>query len=260
MKLVGGETLGADLSGLAPLAERIFAERPRPPGWFERKLAREGVEAELSGLICEGPQVLGYALLGRAPSRGPIARGAGVGLVEAIRGQGWGPALLEFVADRARDHGCAALEFLAEDQRLAWYRRQGFAAVDDQSTLAAPGMGSGFDLAGIVRSSTTPLGPRALWSWFPEAWQRSPLGRRLVVELSTGRVWLLREGQAWLAVRAELAPQATPRQLLVGLRARLERGTTLVLYPCPSHAPWVAEALAQGFACIQRATLVRRPT
>lgn len=260
-RLVDAERFTAGLDALAPVAEAIFGRGQRVPGWFARKLAREGVEPGLSTLVCRGEVPVGYALLGRAPSRGPIARGAGLGLTEALRGRGWGRRLLTRTLERAAIGGCASVEFLAADERLTWYRRAGFEPVRAALTLAANGTSPDLDLAGAALDPRTALGPAPLWSWFPEAWQRSLAGRRLLVELDAGaRVWLLREGRAWLAVRAELGPKADPLAALTELRARLDRSTPLLLYPCPAADAWVHELIAAGFTPLQRATLVRRPT
>ncbi|PRQ06612.1 GNAT family N-acetyltransferase [Enhygromyxa salina] len=258
IELVGGEQFG-DLGRLQGVAESIFGRGQRQPGWFRRKLTRAGVDPALSAVAMRGAEVQGYVLLGRVPSLGSVARGAGVGVVAAARGSGLGRALLDFVSARARAAGFASVQFLAEPQRLDWYQRQGFVVVDAQLSLLGFGLGSG---ERVTTGAAAPsLAATPLWSWFPEAWERTPVEERAFVELALGRAWLTREGRAWLAQRVEprSADSSVP-QLITSLRARLATTTPLVLYPCGADAAWLGALLASGFEVAQRSHVVRRST
>lgn len=269
IEIVGAERL-AELAALEDVAEAVFGRGRRQTGWFQRKLIREGVEARLSSLAmvqrgAEPPsaaQVRGYALLGRAPSRGTIARGAGVGVVEPLRGRKLGRALLEHSIDRARAAGCEAVEYLAEPARLGWYLAQGFAVLEEQLTLHALGTGSpGATLDRDLTLST--LGPtrgHAQWSWIPEAWERTPTPERAFVEFEGARLWLTREGLAWLVHRCELNDPATLLRDVASLRRRLAPTTPLLLYPCPAASAWTDALLQAGFDAAQRSFVVRRDT
>jgi ribosomal protein S18 acetylase RimI-like enzyme len=107
IEIVGAEVLD-DLAALEPVAEAVFGRGDRRSGWFARKLIREGVEPRLSSLavVAPGPRadptrVHGYVLIGRAASLAGVARGAGVGVLERVRGRGIGRRLLEHAVARA---------------------------------------------------------------------------------------------------------------------------------------------------------------
>ncbi len=255
-----------DLAALEPVAEAVFGPGDRRPGWFARKLIREGVDPRLSSLVVDasadavGPgEVLGYALLGRAPSLADVARGAGVGVLAPLRRRGLGRRLIEGVSARAHAAGCEAVEFLAEPDRLAWYLDQGFAIVEEQLTLLAAGTGE--PNAALPEQTPREPDPTAipLWSWIPEFWSRTPAVDRTFVELDAGRFWLTREGRAWLVHRCELAPGAHVSGL-EALRRKLPRNTPLLLYPCPATSAWVGTMCEAGFAPAQRSFVVRRET
>lgn len=263
-EIVGGEQLaGGDLARLQPLAERVFGPARRGPRWFARKLEREGVLPELCALArAPDGSLLGYALLGRLSSRARVARGAGIGVLEHARGQGVGRALVEAACQRAAEQGCEAVEFLAEDRALGWYARAGFTAQQREHCLAAPGLGPDPRLAELAREHPG-FGPRAAWSWAPESWTRTPRGARLFVQLEGLKLWLTREGRAWLALRAELESPHEPRALLDALdelRRRLPRSAALLLYPIADDSPLLRELLARGFELAQSSTIVRRAT
>lgn len=263
IELVSGDRFG-ELAQLQEVAESIFGRGQRQPDWLRRKLMREGVEPELSAVAIEGGEVRGYVLLGRAPSLGRVARGAGVGVVKQARGQGLGRALIEFSSSRAREAGCVSLEFLAEPERLDWYRGQGFVIAASQLSLLAFGLGGAEPLAAGCHANVT-LGPAPLWSWLPEAWERTAVEERALIELERGRVWMTREGRAWLAHRLELADDSASvpellTALLTSLRGRLPVTTPLVLFPCGAKAAWIEALLASGFEVAQRSHVVRRST
>jgi GNAT superfamily N-acetyltransferase len=255
--IVGAEQL-PDLAALEGVAEAVFGRGRRQPGWFERKLIREGVEAQLSSLAVAHERIHGYVLLGRAPSLGVIARGAGIGVVRRSRGRGLGRALLEHAIARARAAGCEAIEFLAEPARVGWYLAQDFAILDEQLTLLA--LGTGEPGATLNRGDEPP--PRAeapaLWSWIPEVWERTPAPERAFTEIGGARMWLSREGRAWLVQRCELDDPAALNPCLTALRRRLAPTTPLLLYPCPAASAWTDALLRTGFDAAQRSFVVRR--
>lgn len=263
IEIVGGEAI-EDLAELEGVAEAIFGAGRREPGWFARKLAREGVRPQLSALARDDAgRVRGYALLGRAPSLGATARGAGVGLIPALRGRGLGPRLLELARARARAAGCEALEFLATPAGLPWYERQGFQAVREELCLSAPALGDAPVPARV--GDDAPLGEAALWSWVPEFWRRTPSDERGVLELDGLRAWWSREGRARLIHRVELreASRRDPASLraqLDALRRAFARNTPVLLYPCASGQGWVEALLTGPWAPAQRSFVVRRST
>jgi ribosomal protein S18 acetylase RimI-like enzyme len=269
--IVGADAL-VDMCALEGTAEAIFGRGARQPGWFARKLIREGVEARLSAVAVPagGPEpgddqlanIVGYALLGRAPSLAGIARGSGVGVIAAERGRGVGGRLLRAVRERAGAAGCAAIEFLAEPERLAWYRRHGFAVVEEQLTLIAPGLGPLGPHAAPRLGSSVALERRgpALWSWVPEVWDLSPAHQRAYLEREGARLWLTREGRAWLVHRCELADPHALIPALTALRRELPPTTPLLLYPYPAAGASLPALIAAGFGPAQRSFVVRQNT
>jgi ribosomal protein S18 acetylase RimI-like enzyme len=264
--LVGADSV-AELAVLEGVAEAVFGRGRRDVGWFARKLIREGVDAKLSSLVVLAPaaaqaitpeQICGYALLGRAPSLGSVARGAGVGIVSSLRGRGLGRALLEHALARVHAAGCDAAEFLAEPERVRWYVEQGFAVVEEQLTLLALGNGG---LAATLRADgSSPARAEPLWSWIPEIWERTPAVERVFVEFDGARFWLTREGRAWLVHRSEPNDPAVVVRGLEALRRSLAPTTPLLLYPCPVASTWVGALREAGFAPAQRSFVVRRST
>ena len=271
VEVVGAERLD-DLAALEPVAEAIFGRGDRQPRWFARKLIREGVEPRLSSLLIRTPasdvgpepEPVGYALVGSAPSRPGVVRGAGVGVAPDLRGRGHGGQLLVAARERARAAGFAAIEFLAEPARLDWYRRHGYEVVEEQLTLVAPGLGPpGATLR--VDLDAPPVTPRptsgaTAWSWIPEHWDRTPARERAYREVGGVHVWLTREGRAWLVHRCELADAAALIPGLTDLRRQLEPSAPLLLYPCPADAHWLADLYSAGFGAAQRSFVVRRGT
>jgi len=258
-EIVGGEAL-ADLAALEVIAEAVFGRGRRQPGWFARKLGREGVEPRLSSLavLDPGAEICGYALLGRAPSQGAVARGSGVGVLAARRGRGIGRALIEHSLARAEQAGCDAVEFLAEPERVDWYLGQGFAIAEQQLTLLS--LGTGSPTASLRDHEARPARAEPLWSWIPEIWERTPAAEQAFVELGGARIWLTREGRAWLVHRCEPSDPAVVVRGLTELLRNLAPTTPLLLYPCPAEAPWVTALRDAGFAPAQRSFVMRRAT
>lgn len=274
-RVVAGDRLIGGLAGLEPLAELVFGRGRRSPDWLARKLVRECVEPATSALLIEGEaepdvpieieRVIGYALVGRPPSLGELARGAGVGVHPAFRGVGLGAQLLAHAAALARGQGARALEFLAEPPRVAWYARHAFVPVYAEWTLLTEASGERDELepGELVMGRGQPR-----WSWFPEAWQHTPADERFVFTASIGELelsaWVTREGRARLIHRLELGEPGHALDLdrmldaLARVRAALPRGTPLLLHPCPAQREWSVAALAQGWSIAQRSWVVRR--
>jgi ribosomal protein S18 acetylase RimI-like enzyme len=257
IEIVGAEALG-DLAALEPVAEAVFGRGRRQPGWFARKLMREGVEASLSSLAISDNQVCGYVLLGGAPSLGSVARGSGVGVLESLRGRGIGRALMDHALARAHAAGREAAEFLAEPERLRWYAAQGFAVVEEQLTLLA--LGTGSPTASLSAGELAPARGEPLWSWTPELWERTPASDRVHVQREGARFWLTREGRAWLVHRGEPNDPAQVMRGLAALRRELAPTTPLLLYPCPAASAWLDALQETGFSLAQRSFVVRRAT
>jgi GNAT superfamily N-acetyltransferase len=256
------------LVALQGFTERIFGMGQRAPGWFRRKLIREGVEARLSAVAIDpdSREPCGCVLVGGAASLGARARGSTVAVAAPVRGRGVGRALIDFADARARACGFGQLEFLCEGERLGWYLHQGFALVERQLLLSASGLGPRDDLPTNVEIEAAPFGADPLWSWLPETWGRTPKSERAYLELDapTGgvaRIWLTREGRAWLALRLELDFLATDLMHVVAqLRRRVAAGTTVLLYPCTAGTPTAEALMSAGFVTLQRSFVVRRPT
>jgi predicted N-acetyltransferase YhbS len=258
VQIVGAEAL-AELAALEPIAEAVFGRGRRQPGWFARKLAREGVEARLSSVALADDQIGGYVLLGRTSSQPAVARGSGVGVLAWLRGRGIGRALIEHASARAEAAGCDAVEFLAEPERVPWYVKQGFVIFEEQLTFFA--LGTGAPAASLPDASgDRPDRSEALWSWIPEIWERTPSSEQALIELEGARMWLTREGRAWLVHRCEPNDPALAVRGLAALLRNLAPTTPLLLYPCPADAPWIDALREAGFAPAQRAFVVRRPT
>jgi ribosomal protein S18 acetylase RimI-like enzyme len=258
IEIVGAEAL-AELASLESVAEAVFGRGRRQPGWFARKLAREGVEPQLSSVaIIEPDRVCGYALLGRVRSRPEVARGSGVGVLASARGQGIGRGLVDYAVARAHAAGCEVVEFLAESERVGWYLAQGFAITQEQLTLLA--LGTGAPAASLLEHGARPARGDALWSWFPEFWDNTPSAEQAVVELEGARMWLTREGRAWLVHRSEPSDPAVVVRGLAALLRNLAPTTPLLLHPCPAGAAWIEALREAGFAPAQRAFVIRRPT
>jgi GNAT superfamily N-acetyltransferase len=276
LTLQSGERLGgvAALARLEPLAEAIFGRGERVPGWFARKLVRECVDPAASALLLAGDEVVGMALVGRPPSLGELARGAGVGVHPEFRGRRGGARLLAHASALASAHGARALELWTEPARVEWYRRQGFAPTCAWWTLLAHASGSarrGTSEEGR-NESLPPTSAATLWSWTREAWLRTPSEQRSTLAAAHDQVelqaWLSREGRAQLIQRLDVRTASgepghvldTDQRLIALARVRdmLPRGTPLLAFPCPAQREWTSAALTRGWSIAQRSWLVRR--
>jgi GNAT superfamily N-acetyltransferase len=256
------------LVALQGFVERIFGGGRRAPGWFRRKLIREGVDARLSAIAIDraSAQPCGCVLVGAAASLGSRARGSMLAVAAPVRGRGVGRRLIDFADARAHAQGFEQLEFLCEGERLGWYLRQGFALAERQVLLSASGLGPLAPLDELhtdVAIEAAPFGPDPLWTWLPEIWVQTPGPERAYLELEGARIWLTREGRAWLALRLELDTPDSGEALadvVAQLRRRISTGETLLLYPCSAGTPTAEALVSAGVEPIQRSFLVRRPT
>lgn len=258
------------LVGLQAFNEQIFGGGRREPGWFRRKLIREGVEARLSAIAIDraSREPCGHVLVGTAASLGPCVRGSMVGVTAPMRGRGIGRALIDFADARAHALGFEQLEFLCEGERLGWYLRQGFTLVERQLALRSSGLGPRDELQ--TGAELAPVRRDPVWAWLPEIWTRTPASERAYLELDVShgraRIWLTREGGAWLAQRLELdGPHEHDRRadlpaVLGQLRRRVATTTPLLIYPCTADTPTAEALVAADFVPVQRSFLVRRPT
>jgi ribosomal protein S18 acetylase RimI-like enzyme len=276
--IVGGERLDGELGQLELLAQTMFGGR-RTPGWLARKIVRECVDPHSCALLVRGAvaadesvavdRVVGYALVGRPPSLGDLARGAGVGVLPELRGRGLGSALIEAAVEHSARAGATEIEFLAERERVQWYAALGFTMVSGEWTLQreATGEHDHFEW-------TLAPGPERdevrVWSWIAEAWHRTPAGERgWFAPADAGErmcAWASREGRAVLIHRLELGEPGRlverPRvvEALNRVRAGLPRGTPVLLYPVPARRSWPRALRDDGWAIVQSSQVMARYT
>jgi ribosomal protein S18 acetylase RimI-like enzyme len=243
------------LLALEGVVVRIFGAGRRAPGWFRRKLLREGIEPGLSGVAIDRGEPRGCVLVG--PGSEAAARGSMICVEPALRGRGIGRELIDFARSRASARGFSQLEFSAEGDRVDWYLRQGFSIVEQQLAMCANGLGSRDEV--LLGVEDAPIGREAVWSWLPQMWTRTPARERGFLELGSAKVWLSREGRAWLAQRLELADVEDLPHVVEQLRRSFATDTPLLLYPCPADTPITDALTSAGFAPVQRSFLVRRP-
>lgn len=255
------------LADLQALAEASFGGRPRPPGWFARKLAREAVDLERS-LLAFGPgdRLVGYALTGAEPGES-LAHSAGLGVLPAWRGQGIGAALLRDLEHPLRRAGFTALRVLAEPPLRGFYHRQGFAAQAERHTLWTPGTGDAdLDLREHPRRPWGVPG-RAVAGWRAGTWARTPDADAATLRLADGDAWahLSREGAALLVQRLCVADDDDPLRwqsrihaALAELRAHVHRDTAVLLYGCDTVSCITASLLRAKWRVAQTACEMQR--
>ncbi|WAS98430.1 GNAT family N-acetyltransferase [Nannocystis punicea] len=239
---------GVATDALASLAEAVFGRGERAPGWFARKLEREGVDLDLSVLaVAAGatepvPQdmLFGYFLLGQDPSD-RIAHSAGLGVIAARRGGGLGRALVEAAAVRLAPAGYEALRVLAEPEREAFYARLGLVVTARRLTLLAHGtcpishVRWDRELADQAKQPWSPAptngDPLEVCAWRPGAWARTPPALAATLEPMPG-VWahVSREGRALLVQRMLVARGIEPVAAVAALLARTPASMPLLLY------------------------------
>lgn len=229
--------IGLALPTLEPLARQIFGAGDRPPGWFHRKLAREGVDPALCSLAFgTGEDLVGYLLVGDDPEQ-PTAHCAGLGVLPAWRHHGLGPALVaSSVAAVRRRH--TALHALAEPPRRGFYEQLGFRPLAARHTLQTNGLGPcDLELADHPPAAW-PLPGRCIASWRAGTWSRTPKHLAATVQLERGAAHLSREGQAILVQRmcVDAADDhetiAATKLALHSLRRHFAATTPILLYGC----------------------------
>lgn len=251
---------GHDLAGLTALAEGIFGERDRVPGWFRRKLAREAVDPALSSLVFgTGEDPIGYMLVGAGDEATGEAHGAGLGLLPAWRGAGVGPRLVDATCERLRDAGISALRLLADPRHRAFYTRQSFAEIAEQHTLGAPGTGPA-DLDFTAHPPRPwPLPGATVAAWSAGTWERTPPTQAATLALTAAvHAHCSREGRAVLVHRLAVAAPHDLEGALRRLRGRFRRTTPILLYGCDPVSPITAAARADAWQVVQRAHVMQR--
>jgi GNAT superfamily N-acetyltransferase len=278
-----------DLTRLEPLARAIFGEGDRAPGWFERKLHRECVDAELSRLAVSGGQLhdpdawVGYALVGTPASIHPAVRTAGIGVVPDRRSTGIGARLLEAIADACASAGYRSVRTPVEPARRAFYRRQGFAPRRGLCTVLSHGRGPEVPApAGPDRSTAAPQDPAQPWDpwraetgelvelfgWIPEAWARTPGSqcRTLMADSDSGdvAVHFSREGLAWVGHRLVVRDHApidmdSIADAVDALLDRFGAGVPVLLTALDPVSSITSALLHRGWSIVQRADLMERP-
>jgi hypothetical protein len=228
------------------------------------------VEARLSAIAIDPDSnaTCGCVLVGSAASLGERVRGSTVAVAAAVRGRGIGRALIDFADTRARACGFEQLEFLCERERLDWYLRQGFTLVEGQLLLSTTGLGPRDAVQTKVAIEATAFGQDPLWTWLPESWTRTPRPERAYLQLDVpgggiAKIWLTREGRAWLAQRLEIDPTRSSIDLVSivsQLRHAIARDTPVLLYPCTAESSTAEALVSAGLVALQRSFLVRRPT
>ncbi|MBZ5713337.1 GNAT family N-acetyltransferase [Nannocystis pusilla] len=239
---------GVGVEALTRLAEAIFGRGDRAPGWFARKLAREGVDLDLSVLaVAAGApghvpedMLFGYLLIGQ-DAGDVLAHSAGLGVIAARRGGGLGRALVEAAAARLASRGCEALRVLAEPEREGFYARLGLRVSARRLTLLAHGTASisqghlDRELADHAKQpwspAPTPSDALEVCAWRAGAWARTPPADAATLEPMPG-VWahVSREGRALLVQRLLVAPTLDPLTAVAALLARTPTGMPLLLY------------------------------
>lgn len=254
---------GVSVDALTRLAESIFGRGDRAPGWLARKLAREGVDRDLSVLaVAAGApehvpedMLFGYFLIGQDPGD-PVAHSAGLGVLAPLRRRGLGGRMIDAAAARLRRGGHPALRVLAEPALEPFYRRHGLRVVARRLTLLARGTASisceqhDRDLARHPplpwSAPPTPTDALEVCAWRPGAWARTPSGAA-TLELSPG-AWahVSREGRALLVQRLVVAAGGDPQAAVAALLARTPATMPLILYGLDPVSSITAELLRAG--------------
>ena len=242
--------VGHDLTTLEPIARQIFGPGDRPPGWFARKLAREGVDPALSSLAFgTGNEVIGYLLVGHEPDPDEpaaplLAHCAGLGVLPPHRGHGLGPALVARSLAALQRRHAHALHALAEPPRRTFYEQLGFHPLVARHTLQTTGLGPrDLDFSAHPPAAWELPGP-CVSRWRAGTWSRTPKHLAATLHLERGTVHLSREGRAILVQRmcvdadernAEPNDQETIAATLAtleSLRHHFAATTPILVYGC----------------------------
>lgn len=276
---------GVDTAALTRLAEAVFGRGERPAGWLARKLAREGVDPDVSVLaVTPGSEkhvqedmLLGYFLIGQEPGD-PVAHSAGLGVAARARGSGLGRALVEAAAARlaggegwgarSKDPRPAILRVLAEPEREGFYARLGFAVAARHVTLLTHGT---CPISPLDHARDLEAHPPAPWSpppmpddalevcgWRAGVWARTP-GGATIEPLPGAWAHVSREGRALLVQRLVVAPGLDPRTVVDALVARTPIGAPLLLYGAAAVSSITARLLQRGLQPAQRFAAMDRP-
>lgn len=254
-----------DPSQLEPLARAVFGEEQRPRDWFAKKLGRECVVPTRSLLLTQSLDAkdaaawVGYGLLGRPPSLGPLARTAGIGLIPGWRGRGLGARLVEELRSAAQQEGAQGLLIPASPGAVAFYERCGLTAHRTTHTLWASGVGDDATPAPSPEPWDGPCPGPIRSGWFAEAWERTPPRGRHTLRLCGGteRFDVSMEGSAQLAMRwtSQDGGTAGPSAWL----RTMGSGTAALLHDLPASAPELPALLARGWSVAQTTvTMLRR--
>ncbi|MBV1858703.1 MAG: GNAT family N-acetyltransferase [Nannocystaceae bacterium] len=255
IRIVPVERVG-DATRLEPLARAIFGEGQRPRGWFSQKLTRECVSPSRSILLTQSRDAsdpaawVGYGLLGRPPSLGPLARTAGIGLIPTWRRRGLGLHLLEGLQDAARDDGAQGLLIPASPGTVPFYARCGLSRHHTAHTLWATGTGKE-TVSGAPEPWESPCPGPLRSGWFAETWERTASRRRQTLRLRGGteRFDVSIEGNAQLAVRwtSEAGGADGPSAWLLAVA----HGTPALLHDIDACAPELPLLLERGWSVAQ---------
>lgn len=248
--------LDLDLATLEPVARQIFGAGDRPPGWFTRKLAREGVDPALSSLAFgTGGEVVGYLLVGdeQGPHAPLLAHCAGLGVLPTHRGRGLGPALVACSVAALRRRHALALHALAEPPRRSFYEQLGFHPLAARHTLQTTGLGPRDPDLAAHPPAPWQLPGRCVAHWRAGTWSRTPKLLAATLQLERGAVHLSREGQAILVQRMcvdaaddhdDAETIAATLLTLESLRHHFATTTPILLYGCDTVSCVTASLIA----------------
>lgn len=253
---------------LEPLARRIFGDGDRPRGWFERKLDRECVDANLSRLVHRDDAEpddpdgwLGYALVGCPPSLPGTARTAGIGLVPHARARGLGRALVEALIAAAHESGADRLLVPSELRVAPFYARLGFRERQRVQTLLHFGRHpttTAIDL-GAPSAWDDHAGGIVVGTWLREAWERTDPASRGTARIGGTTFHLAQEGVALVCHRCVVDEALAPDDAAAtfdALRDRVRDGTPLIVVHGDAVSSVTAALRSRGWTSVQDAALL----
>jgi GNAT superfamily N-acetyltransferase len=251
---------GVALADLQALVEACFAGRPRPTGWFARKLVREAVDRDRS-LLAFGPgdELVGYTLTGAEPDE-TVGHSAGLGVLPAWRGEGIGAALMFALGPMLRRTGLRILRVNAEPPRRRFYQRVGFVPLVERHTLWAMGTGAAdLDLRAHPRGAWS-LPGLAVAGWRAGTWMRTPETDAGTLQLADGDVWahVSREGRALLIQRLSVIDERRIHSALDELRSRCAGDTAVLLHGCEAVSCVTVSLLRAKWRVAQTACEMQR--
>ncbi len=267
-RVVSAADVGATVR-LQSLAERVFGAADRRPDWFARKLVRECIDPSVSrvAVIGDDPEDprswIGYVLVGRPPSRWPLARAAGTGVVAPWRGRGVATALLEASAAACAQAGATGLEIGATRDVEGFYTARGFVLERHVTTLLAFAKGRPQELPGPRPWDDASLGTFELQAYLAEAWTHSPAAERHTLQWPELRacVHVCREGRAFALHRTLIEPTFDPaiHRIFDDVLERLSAAAPVILIAIPEVSSITASLRASGWVDIQLGSNLCRP-